>query len=92
MNATVQMDKTAERLVEAALAGRLSESQAEQLAKHLAGSDPALVKFVLLAVVGRIAELDAKLEAGKTPDPSTPSGQMPIYIAWCNKHASTALT
>jgi transposase len=79
MNATVAMDNKAQALVEAALQGRLTEAQAEQLAKHLAGSEPALVKFVLLAVVGRIAELSAELEASRTPDPSTPSGQVPIY-------------
>ena len=79
MNAAVAMDNKAQALVEGALQGRLTERQAEQLAKHLAGSEPALVKFVLLAVVGRIAELSAKLDAGKTPDPATPSGQVPIY-------------
>jgi transposase len=79
MDATVAMDNKAQALVEAALQGCLTEAQAEQLAKHLAGSEPALVKFVLLAVVGRIAELSAKLEASRTADPATPSGQVPIY-------------
>ena len=43
MDATVAIDGKAEALVEAALQGRLTETQAEQLAKRLAGSEPALV-------------------------------------------------
>jgi len=77
MNATVQMDKTAQALVDAALAGRLSEEQAELLAKRLAGGDPALAKFVLLAVTERIAALSGGVPI--PPSPSTPSGQVPIY-------------
>ena len=62
-------------LVQAALAGQLSERQAEELA----ALDVALIKLLLLAVASRIAELSAKVQAARAIDPSTPSGQRPIY-------------
>ena len=76
-------------LVEAALAGKLTDEQAETLA----ALDDALVKLVLLATAKRIAEqgkqigrqdaaiamLRAKLDGPQMPHPSTPSGQRPVY-------------
>jgi len=68
-------------LVAAALEGTLSDAQAEQLA----ALDPTLQKLAWLAAAARIAEQDAriaelkgKLNDGQV-DPSTPSGQRPIY-------------
>ena len=75
MDAAVQVDKTVQTLVDAALAGRLSEPQAKQLA----GCAPEVVAFVLLAAAKRIAELTGQLAGVPTPDLSTPSGQVPIY-------------
>ncbi len=72
MNATLPMDKTAQSLLKAALAGRLTEKQAQQLAQR----DPALVTFVLLALNERVAQLSG--QAGSA-SPSTPSGQIPVY-------------
>ncbi len=76
MNATLAMDKTAQSLLKAALAGRLSERQAERFAGKLARADATLLKLVLLAVTERIAQLSGQATA---VSPSTPSGQIPIY-------------
>jgi hypothetical protein len=62
-------------MVAAALRGELSEAQAEQLARM----GPEVTKLVLLAAARRISELQAKLGKATKIDPSTPSGQRPIY-------------
>ena len=63
----------AEPLVTQALAGRLDDAQARQLA----GRDPELVALTLLALARRIRDLQAHTPGGVSP--STPSGQRPIY-------------
>jgi transposase len=68
-------DARVQALLTAALDGRLSDRQAEELA-HL---DRDLIKLALLAAVKRIAELKAKVEGPSRMDPSTPSGQRPVY-------------
>ena len=62
-------------VVQAALRGELSESDAEVLAQ----AEPTVVKFFALAAAERIAELQAKLDASGRIHPSTPSGQIPPY-------------
>lgn len=63
----------AEPLVAQALAGRLDEAQARQLARR----DPQLVTLALLALARRIAELQAQTPGDVSP--STPSGMIPVY-------------
>ena len=75
MRQLARMDADVEAIVAAALAGELTEDQAEQLA----GQAPEVVKLVLLAAAERIAELRAKLTGPTRIDPSTPSGQRPPY-------------
>jgi len=82
MDEQIRKDKEVQRLVLAALAGELTDAQAERLARL----DDALVKLVLLAAArriaeqgARIAELQAKLAGPAKVDPATPSGQRPIY-------------
>jgi transposase len=65
-------------LVAAALEGRLSDAQAEHLAARTAGNE-RLLKLVLLAAARRITELLAAKAQAPAADPSTPSGQRPIY-------------
>ena len=62
-------------LIAAALEGKLTDPQAERLARL----DDGLLKLVLLAAAKRIAELQAKLAGLQAVDPATPSGQRPIY-------------
>ena len=76
------MDADVETIVAAALAGELTEEQAEQLAAQA----PEVIKLVLLAATRRIAEQSAEIamlqsrSAGPTKiDLSTPSGQRPLY-------------
>ena len=64
----------AEPLVAQALAGRLDEAQARQLARR----DPQLVALALLALARRIAALQTAA-GGTRPTPSTPSGMIPVY-------------
>ena len=71
-------------MIAAALRGELSEAQAEQLARM----GPEVTKLVLLAAARRIAEQNARiseLQAKATKatkiDPSTPSGQRPVYAS-----------
>ena len=80
--ASLPGDARLKALPAAALEGRLTDGQAEQLATL----DPTLVKLVLLAAARRIAEQDARiaelkgrLDAAGEVDPATPSGQRPIY-------------
>jgi transposase len=70
------------QLVDAALHGELTEDQAQELA----AIDADLLKLVLLAAAQRIAEQDqriaelqGKLDGPPKMDPSTPSGQRPVY-------------
>jgi len=63
----------AEPLVAQALAGRLDDAQARQLA----GRDPELVALALLALARRIRELQVQTTGGVSP--STPSGMRPVY-------------
>ena len=89
MDGRFSKDAKLKTLLLAALEGRLTDKQAEQLT----GLDAALVKLVLVATAQRIAEQDAriaeqdariaelqgKLGAGGQTHPATPSGQRPIY-------------
>lgn len=80
MDEIFRKDARIRALVAAALEGSLTDAQAEELA----ALDEALQKLAWLAAAQRIAELKAKIEgpAGTCPvgvDPSTPSGQRPIY-------------
>ena len=75
-------DAEAQAIIEAALGGDLTENQAEQLARL----GPEVVKLALLAAAKRIAEqsariteLESKLKGATQVNPSTPSGQRPIY-------------
>ena len=75
-------DGEAKKLVIAALEGKLTDKQAEQLA----ALDPELQKLAWLAAAKRIAEqnshiteLESKLKGQGQIDPATPSGQRPIY-------------
>jgi hypothetical protein len=74
MDGQICKDATAATLVAAALEGRLTDAQAEQLA----ALDPTLQKLAWLAAAQRIAELKGKLN-GPPVDPATPSGQRPVY-------------
>jgi transposase len=62
------------RLVEAALSGRLSEAQADQL--YALGAE--IVTLVLLAASKRIAELQGESNEQRL-SPTTPSGMVPIH-------------
>jgi len=64
----------ARELVEAALGGELTESQAQRLYRL----GPEAVTLALMATSRRIAELQGQSQA-QQPSPSTPSGMMPIY-------------
>ncbi len=82
MDRGISKDAVAKVLVAAALEGTLTDEQAEQLA----GLDPALQKLAWLATAKRIAEqnsqiteLQSNLKGHDQIDPSTPSGQRPIY-------------
>jgi len=75
MQAVLETNPHVAPLIQAALAGELTDEQAEQLA----AVDDVLIKLVLLAAAKRIAELQAKLQGARRPDPNTPSGQQPIY-------------
>ena len=75
-------DKEVQAVLDAALSGTLTQAQV----KHLANIDAELVKLALLAASQRIAEqnaaiaqLRARLHGATQPDPSTPSGQRPVY-------------
>jgi hypothetical protein len=71
MDATMQVDKTVQRLVHAALAGRLNESQAKQLA----GCAPEIVAFVLVAASAVSADEAVYLMRGPSlPDSRSANG------------------
>ena len=61
--------------MDAAVAGRLTEPQAEELA----ALGPEVAKLALLLATRRIAELQGKLALGGPDGPSMPSGQRPVY-------------
>ena len=75
MDDRISKDARVAVLLAAALEGRLSDAQAEELARL----DRDLIKLAILAAVKRIAELKAKVEGPAKVDPSTPSGQRAIY-------------
>ena len=75
MDGGFSRDAKVRALVAAALEGRLSDAEAEQLA----ACGEALLKLVLLAAAQRIAELQGKLALAGPDHPSTPSGQKPVY-------------
>jgi hypothetical protein len=75
MDAKIAGNERIRELLAAALDGELSEEQAEQLARV----DEHLQKLAWLAAAQRIAELKAKIAGPAKIDPSTPSGQRPIY-------------
>ncbi|MCJ7543236.1 MAG: IS66 family transposase [Phycisphaerae bacterium] len=89
MDVRINRNERIRVLLAAALDGTLSDAQAEELVAF----DPDLVKLAILAAVKRIAEqneriaeqkdciaeLNAKLDGPPKVDPSTPSGQRPIY-------------
>ena len=72
---TPQTSENLQPLLDAAIVGQLTESQWHQL--HQLG--PEAVALVGLATGRRIAELQGKLNTSGPTDPSTPSGQRPIY-------------
>ena len=75
MDAEIAENERIRELLVAALDGQLSYEQAEELA-HV---DPHLQKLAWLAAAQRIAELKARIDGPAKVDPSTPSGQRPIY-------------
>ncbi|MCX6619260.1 MAG: IS66 family transposase [Acidobacteria bacterium] len=75
MDDGIGKDARIRMLVAAALEGQLTESQAQELAR----CGRPLLEVVLLAAAHRIAELKAKIEPSSRIDPSTPSGQRPVY-------------
>jgi transposase len=68
-------NKDVQAILDHALGGGLSEEQAKQL--YRLGSEA--VTFVLLALSQRLASSSGKHNEQSTPDPSTPSGQIPLY-------------
>lgn len=83
MDNEIGKDARIRKLVVAALEGRLTDAQAEQLAACSEG----LLKMVLMAVAGhiaeqnsRIAKLEGRVAVAGVGDPNTPSGQRPIYV------------
>lgn len=75
MDTKISTDARIAALVAAALDGSLTDGQAAELA----AIDRDLIKLALLVVAKRIAELQAKIDGPPKIDPSTPSGQRPIY-------------
>jgi hypothetical protein len=75
MDDRIGKDAEAKSLVAAALDGTLTDAQAADLA----ALDRRIQKLAWLAAAHRIAELKAKMEPSSRIDPSTPSGQRPVY-------------
>jgi hypothetical protein len=75
MDDRIGKDAKAKTLVAAALDGTLTDAQAAELA----ALDRRIQKLAWLAAAHRIAELKAKIEPSSRIDPSTPSGQRPVY-------------
>lgn len=74
VSATVH-SKATEVLIQAALRGALTKSQA----RRLANENPEVLALALLAASKPIAELQGSSQA-QSLSPSTPSGMVPIYI------------
>ena len=66
--------KSVGALIDAAVRGELSKSQALRLCKD----NPEVITLALLAAGQRIAELEGQ-KNGQQPSPSTPSGMVPLY-------------
>ncbi len=66
--------KSVGALIDAAVRGELSRTQALQLCKD----NPEVITLALLAAGQRIAELEGQSSA-QHPSPSTPSGMVPVY-------------
>ncbi len=64
-----------EAILELALRGELTEADAQRL--HTLG--PEAVALFALAMASRVTELEAAGAKASAPDPSTPSGQVPVY-------------
>ncbi len=62
-------------ILERALRGELTEADAQRL--HALG--PEAVALFALAMASRVTELEAAGAKASPPDPSTPSGQVPVY-------------
>jgi transposase len=82
MPATQSQEAKTRCLIDAALEGRLTDSQAEELS----ALGPEVAKLALLLAARRIAEQDARiaelqgqLKRAGPGSPSTPSGQRPVY-------------
>ena len=75
MDAKVAGNERIRELLAAALDGQLSDEQAGELARV----DERLQKLAWLAAAQRIAELKARIDGPAKVDPSTPSGQRPVY-------------
>jgi len=82
MPATQSQEARARTLIDTALEGRLTDSQAEELS----ALGPEVAKLALLLAARRIAEQDARiaelqgqLKLAGPASPSTPSGQRPVY-------------
>ena len=63
-------------LIDAALEGRLTDSQAEEIS----ALGPEVAKLALVLAARCIAELRGKLALAGPASPSTPSGQKPPYV------------
>ena len=75
MNPPTSREAHVRALIEAAVGGRLTEPQAEELSAW----GPEVAKLALLLATRRIAELQGKLALAGPDSPSTPSGQRPVY-------------
>lgn len=75
MEFPVGMDAETQDIINAALQGQLTSEQA----KKAASFSPVLGEFAWIAINKQVAVLQASLDAAKSIDPATPSGQLPIY-------------
>ena len=75
MRATQSQESRTRSLIDAALEGRLTDSQAEELSSL----GPEVAKLALILAARCIAELRGKLALAGPASPSTPSGQRPVY-------------
>jgi transposase len=76
MESALSRDARIRTLIEAAIAGKLTDAQAEALS----ASGPEATKLALLLAARRIAELQSQLILAGPNHPSTPSGQKPPYV------------
>ena len=75
MQSTRNNEARAQALIDAALEGRLTDSQAQELSAF----GPEVATLALLLATRRIAELQGKLKLAGPQSPSAPSGQRPVY-------------